>query len=670
MTFPLLAGSRMRDILSAVGKTTTKAGPCLLRNDLRSSLRLPHTTSPYRFVSLSTLTDRSALVQDQALSEYQQPHAATSATDLEHVDSNDGDATSTNNIRVESEVESTGTTAPGEISAPSLADSSYNTKYRKPTFTPEIDAEILRRRELGLSWTAIGSALGLPHRSCNRRYITVLNPLLYEHWPEHKSQILDDMVAQGKSWAEIAQALGTTSTNCQAKWKNLVRPKDQGRNRQFDMLQSKVLLKVVGKVGEDDWKAVLREFMTQLGGRDMPKVSAEQLRHQYYRLQRRSTQVWTLNEETALIQHVLKHGTSQWEVISEALKFHSPEQCKEKWTTLDMKTRPFKEKAWYKGERSNFWRLWQRYGTDWAKISGFMSRRSPEQCERFFKTLTAGFNEEDKDEFDRKVKELADSYSQYTQFVWKKEDSDRLWDVAEQVRSEGKDSRIEWEKVAERMGLKLTPVQYKHHHYYLKTIRKTGLAGKWSDEEIRTLERAVREVGRDWALICQDYLPHRNPKAICHKFTTIKHKGSHISPEEYETLMSKIDLQEEASKHEQGDGASGAKAFVPDWNAIARSMPGGTWTADQCRDAYESSFRNHLRKSVWTPKQDSALLEATKIFGRKNWIKVAERIPEKDTWECRLRWSELHETIVENKELAAIQAKTIRSHPHMANYAS
>ncbi|KAG0353213.1 Transcription factor myb3r-5 [Gamsiella multidivaricata] len=603
MTFPLLAGSRMRDILSAVGKTTTKAGPCLLRNDLRSSLRLPHTTSPYRFVSLSTLTDRSALVQDQALSEYQQPHAATSATDLEHVDSNDGDATSTNNIRVESEVESTGTTAPGEISAPSLADSSYNTKYRKPTFTPEIDAEILRRRELGLSWTAIGSALGLPHRSCNRRYITVLNPLLYEHWPEHKSQILDDMVAQGKSWAEIAQALGTTSTNCQAKWKNLVRPKDQGRNRQFDMLQS-------------------------------------------------------------------KHGTSQWEVISEALKFHSPEQCKEKWTTLDMKTRPFKEKAWYKGERSNFWRLWQRYGTDWAKISGFMSRRSPEQCERFFKTLTAGFNEEDKDEFDRKVKELADSYSQYTQFVWKKEDSDRLWDVAEQVRSEGKDSRIEWEKVAERMGLKLTPVQYKHHHYYLKTIRKTGLAGKWSDEEIRTLERAVREVGRDWALICQDYLPHRNPKAICHKFTTIKHKGSHISPEEYETLMSKIDLQEEASKHEQGDGASGAKAFVPDWNAIARSMPGGTWTADQCRDAYESSFRNHLRKSVWTPKQDSALLEATKIFGRKNWIKVAERIPEKDTWECRLRWSELHETIVENKELAAIQAKTIRSHPHMANYAS
>ncbi|KAG0306777.1 Myb-like DNA-binding domain protein [Dissophora globulifera] len=655
MSLSLLAvASRMRGTLS-VGRRA--AGPCLLKKDPFQTLRSPlaftlsrpsQTFFPYRLASFSTVSDSATVSQENAHSN-QQPQATTSVIGAtsEHGDSGSDSQPTT---VLEEEVETT--TAPARVS---ITDSSYNAKYRKPTFTPELDAKIVQMREQGISWSAIGSSLGLPYRSCHRRYCTILDPDLQTQWSEERLKRMDEMVAEGKSWAEIASELKTTTTACHAKWKFLVKPKDQFRNRQFDTLQSKVLIKVVEELGQNDWKAVLRAFMMQMGGRDMAKVTSEQLRHQYIRLQRRLPNSWSLNEETALIQHVLKHGTSKWDMIAEALgQKHSAERCQQKWTTMDMKPRELKDKAWYKSERANFWRLWLRCGSDWEEIAGYMPRRPADQIESFFNKATKQFNKEDPEEFDRQVRHHAEISSAYSTHIWKKEESDRLWEVAEECKQ---GHRVVWEEVAKTMNMGLGPDQYKHHHYYLKTARKGGLAGLWTDKEVKVLEMAVQDVGRDWARISREYLPHRNAKALCHKFSTIRYKGAHILPVEYDTLMTNIEGQEEQFHRDPTKSAE--VEFRPDWNMVAKAMPGRGWTADQCREAYEYSFKNY-RRSSWSEEEDSKLLEAAKLFGRKNWAKAAAEIPGKNDWECRLRWTELHKPILEDEQSVPLLAKATR----------
>src|SRR5690606_35200783 len=128
-------------------------------------------------------------------------------------------------------------------------------------------------------------------------------------------------------------------------------------------------------------------------------------------------------------QHVLKHGTDKWEMISEALKHHTPEQCKEKWTMMDMNTFIPVEKAWYKAERANFWRLWERYGEDWEKIARYIPKRTPQQCEAFFNKMTTNLDRSNPEEFQKGVEALANGLKDYSMFVWKKEESDMLWKV-------------------------------------------------------------------------------------------------------------------------------------------------------------------------------------------------------------------------------------------------
>ncbi|ORY96038.1 hypothetical protein BCR41DRAFT_314920 [Lobosporangium transversale] len=136
----------------------------------------------------------------------------------------------------------------------------------------------------------------------------------------------------------------------------------------------------------------------------MAKITPQQLRYKYYSILRRPAHVWSVSEETALIQHVLKHGTNQWEMISEALQTHSPEQCKERWKSLDMKTRNAKnskDKMWYKVERGNFWRHYLRHGADWKELAQFLVNRTPEQCEAFFSKATASFDKSNPEKFNR-----------------------------------------------------------------------------------------------------------------------------------------------------------------------------------------------------------------------------------------------------------------------------
>jgi len=526
---------------------------------------------------------------------------------------------------------------------------------KRPEFTPEMDAEIVRLRTAGESWGMIASKVARPQRSCHRRFISLLDPSLREFWtPENLAQ-LDSLVGEGKSWVDIGKEIGVFSTSCQMKWRSLVRPKTRGRNRQFDQIQSRVLLELVAEHGEEDWKVILRGFMIRLGGKDMAKVTAEQLRHQYYRLQRKPVHVWTVDDETALIQHVLKNGTSNWEALSEALgqERHSPERCREKWLTMDMKDHTPKVRAWYKAERGNFWRLWLKMGSDWKNVAESLYRRTPDQCQAFFEKATEKFDKEDPEKYSSQLQALAQEMSTYNTVVWKPEDSDRLWEVAEECK--GPAGRVIWHKVAEKMTMGISAEQYKHHHYYLKLSRGSkGLNGPWTDEEVQLLEKAVQEIGRHWKKVSELYLPHRNSKSLCHKYQMLRIRGQHVSLEDYDALMARIDAQEKEHQRRFGMEEQSSLSFntdtsipfTPDWGKLAKAMSGRSWTPEKCKETYETSFKSRIKSQQWTEEEDLSLKNAVENLGRKNWIGVARQFTSRDPWQCRLRWSELHEPIV------------------------
>ncbi|KAG0265535.1 hypothetical protein BG011_004563 [Mortierella polycephala] len=652
MAPPLLSVAiHLRGAMSTIRSTHPH---CLKRNPTALLFRLSHPTAAsasasasYRFSILSTASSHTTSLAQDDLSLFKGSNQYYQLNTKNHISGNpQGLSPSTSETDASSSSPKTGAAAAVAEPATTI-DSADRSKYNKPQFTPEMDRELLQLREQGHPWTTIGSIMGVPYRSCHRRYNTALDPQLHELWSQRTIERMDELVAQGKSWSDIAQDLGIRSSSCQIKWKALAKPKGMERNRLFDSLQSRVLLQLVEEHGEDNWSVVMRGFMMKLGGKDMSKVTPEQLRHQYYRLQRKSTHVWSLKEETALIQHVLKHGTGEWENISQALRRHTPEQCKEKWTSLDMSTKKPKNKAWYRAERSNFWRLWQRFGTDWDTIANSLPKRRPIECEAFFNKATAKFSKDDPELFQKHVQDLADDLAQYKSHAWKKEDSKRLLVVSDQCRS--KSGRVNWDKVEKAMDLNLSASQYKHHHHYLMTIRRGGLSGQWTEDEVRILEGAVMKHGKKWVLISKTYLPSRNPKSVCHKFNMIQHKGNYKSEEEYDALMSKVDLQEQEfnRRQEKSGRPTLSVTFKPNWHEVARSMPGGTWTAEQCQSAYESSFKNHLKHAQWTAEQDKVLLAATRTMGCRNWIGVAKEVPGKDTWECRLRWSELQKPVLE-----------------------
>ncbi|KAF9155610.1 Myblike DNAbinding domain-containing protein [Actinomortierella ambigua] len=537
--------------------------------------------------------------------------------------------------------------------------------YRpKVSFTPEMDAELIRMHHEGKSWAAIASVLGIPYRTCHRRYAQHLDPKSTEWTPEDTAK-LDELANKGIAWSEIARELNKSSIGCQARWRATTRPsKDVNRTRHFDALQSHVLLRIVSEIGENDWKRVLREFMTHLGSNDMARVTAAQLRHQYYRLQR-SFNPWTMDEETKLIQHVVEHGLEQWDKIAAEIgETHSAEECRLRWMALDMRNKKPTDKLWYRSEQSNFWRYWLHHGDNWPNIAYSMRKRTPDMCRRFFETATAHIDKSDPDKFQAEVRAMAERLSNYSTIIWSKEHSDQLYKTAEAMRLTNPMGRVTWSYTDNIMQLGIEPTQYKHHYYYLKSVHKLGgLSGTWTDSEVRQLVSAVQELGRDWTAISLRYMPHRNPKALCHKFKSVSHRGNYISEQEYFTLLETVKQEEEGQQREavseSHGGSSSPSSSVKlsiDWERVAKALPG--WTASECQQAYASSVRSILRSAQWTEEQDAKLMRTIQVVGKKDWVGVAREMRDMDSWTCRVRYAQLQSALKDSQKLENIDTKT------------
>ncbi|KAF9309631.1 hypothetical protein BG003_009531 [Podila horticola] len=412
---------------------------------------------------------------------------------------------------------------------------------------------------------------------------------------------------------------------------------------------------------------------------------------------------WSLDQENALIQHVIRNGTHNWDKISSHFGgAHSPEECRAYWKYLDMPVvrGRTKESIWEPQGEAQFWRLWLEHGSDFEKISnqlrtpirhyaeeshgvsalsGSTSARSiAEDCAELFRQRTGAIskdlsNDESSEEFQRACVELALSRSTPPAFKWDKEKSVKLQKLVRQrLRTRGVQVNwINWKWVARHVGSGVTAQRCNLHWRWLRKI-ETNIH-EWTDEDIQLLEQGVREIGpvfhheisdanagddgvenmstnsssgpglAGFKTIQRFYLPDRTVDKLQRKYFLLSDKATQVTVEEYMAIMDAVE------EHGQ------------DWDKVAESLralnedtsrgllPSGfnttAWTKAPCRRVWEASYKHTLQHTPWTEREDQDLKEAVLQIGKNDWLIIARFFPGKSPWQCRLRWCSITDTL-------------------------
>ncbi|KAI7816537.1 hypothetical protein BC939DRAFT_468732 [Gamsiella multidivaricata] len=235
---------------------------------------------------------------------------------------------------------------------------------------------------------------------------------------------------------------------------------------------------------------------------------------------------WTPEEETTLIQHVIRNGTRAWQEISDALAGrHSAEECQGYWKHLDMPVRRAEKQSykWEPHKEALFWRLWLESGSDFDEISrklcnfkGFegagalqssdqgqsstSSRITIQDCEELFTQRTQQLRkvageQQDDEVFRNDCVEMALMLSKPSPFKWDKEKSVKLQKLVRQ-RLKSRDIQvnwINWRWVARHVGGGVTAQRCCVHWRQLRKVEIDKES--WTDEDILLLEQGIREIG-------------------------------------------------------------------------------------------------------------------------------------------------------------------------------
>ncbi|KAF9428164.1 hypothetical protein BGZ94_003205 [Podila epigama] len=575
---------------------------------------------------------------------------------------------------------------------------------------PDEDKTIVRMVQEGFPWTQIGEALQRSYSSCYSRYCSKLDPYITSSWTTEKLDQLNTMALQGMSWTQIRKELGIRSLVCKKKWVSLGKlsknHNDQGshstaepsdnpsialvkranvRGMYFSKIEFQLLQDLVEKHGQldDAGQAILEDFKQQSFDRASQRsqispftrarleaLTIDDLRYKYLRLSQGKT-FWTRDQETSLIQQVLKHGTAddKWEIIATYVGPHSPKECRSHWKKLDMPTQPTVSR-WSKTEQSTFWSHWLEHGSDFDTLSKLLYVRSPQDCQQFFDNATRDVYKQDPDIFRNQVQALLDTLPTLDKKVsFSREQSLTLRQALRRYSktARAKTSRSEmWRWVANKVPGGLSPSSCALHWHYLcqnmdvisGPLEENGARIKpeknssWSHEELKLLDQGIRELCPNWRGIQQRYLPWRTSRAIRQRWLYMSDKSIRISEAEYYKILH-----------------AGEATEAIDWDELIKEMPG--WNNAPCQRVFECSYKHIIRHTVWQPEEDRLLIEKTIEENGRDWHAIAAHFKgiqpamaplfnpplyspndpmqprtRKTAWQCRLRWCQLVEPLM------------------------
>ncbi|KAG0240456.1 Myblike DNAbinding domain-containing protein [Actinomortierella wolfii] len=525
-------------------------------------------------------------------------------------------------------------------------------------WTPELDEQVIRLRKLGLTWREIGSKLQISHVSCRKRYEAILWPKATQYWNDERSATLAEYLRQGRDLDEISEAMG-----------------DEIHPMAIDR-QARAVLKQVQKERRQKEKEVLKlqrayssgekEKWEESGGNELSPASLEQYfseedwnrllsddetisksnmsRQQQKESWRNIHGCWTIEQETTLIQQVLRRGLGDYdhwkEIASVVGGGHSPEACRIRWKNLDM---PVKQAAsiptgWSLVREQNFWRIWREQRPDicWDRIAQELGENvTAQECEQYFDYMSAPFRSKSipRHLFQKLLEERLDRLSESMArkggvLFWTKPRSTQLQTLARIFYGPHwwRRRRILWRKVAKQMGSGVTRLQCHQHWSYLKPIFRAT----WTRDEVKLLEKGVRIYGEDWPAIRHAFLPHRTVSALRRKWLIISDHGAKLTVDEYMTLLTSIQA---ACKQ------SGSSTEI-DWVRIASQLPG--WAPAPCRRVWESSYLYLLQNTEFSAEEDHWLVLNMDPAAPQDWEAVPQQLDStKSPWLYRLRWCQL-----------------------------
>ncbi|KAG0348736.1 hypothetical protein BG004_004312 [Podila humilis] len=585
---------------------------------------------------------------------------------------------------------------------------------KRTTWSKQMDQTILDMMEGGKQWQEIGETLGRPYSSCYTRYYTVLDPFLKNAWTPDKIEMLNKLAKAGTAWKLIGKELGIRPLACKSKWADLGKTAAEGttttasdpatsemlgtkvespgstepaqkiRTVAFSRDESRIILDLVETYGhEDKWDTILYKFKEKLTAlatqrarvsylttKRIEAITSENLRHQFLRLLR-SKVLWTFDQETSLIQQVLRLGTDddKWAEIAERTGFHSPEACRSHWKQLDMPVNATLTR-WSKIEQANFWSLWLRYGSDFEGLAKAHSVRTAIECQEFFEKATRDFNHDNPTQFRGQVQGLlVDLLDGRQKFTFSKEQSQKLQRAMRfysQKVGHNSTQPGTWRWIANKVQRGLSPATCVEHWTYLrqnmdviygpleegKSAIVPHKSSSWSHDELKLLDQGIRELGSAWSDIHQRYLPWRTTRAIRQRWLLMSDRSAKVTVDEYYTILK-----------------AGERVEDIDWNQLVQDMPG--WNKLPCRRVFECSYKHLVQTTVWTPDEDRLLVEKTLEEHGRDWNAIAAhftgiqpaRAPlytptkeqseseskghesmlktHKTAWQCRLRWCQL-----------------------------
>ncbi|KAG0357948.1 hypothetical protein BGZ54_000105 [Gamsiella multidivaricata] len=489
-------------------------------------------------------------------------------------------------------------TTKGQVKEALATESTVMTRKRA-VWDLETDRKIKEMVLAGTPWPEIGLALNRPYASCYSRYYSALEPTLHEPWSPETVARVNELVGQGVSWKTIAKELDMLPTACKAKWRSMRRfdsaiaswemepgtddetassgtaTKSKVKWIAFSKEESLAILELVEKHGQENWDQILKDFherfldttasssnpssvkRNELLTQRILNITVAHLRHQYSCVAN-SKLHWTFDQETMLIQQVLRHGIEgHWEETARLVGLRTPAECRSHWKQLDMPIHVHPTK-WTKTEQSAFWILWKHFGSDFERLSRLGGgHRSPEDCQQYFQETTQGFPdpEIDPEAFDRQIEELQATFPPSDlKYYFTKERSLRLQRALKYYTKQTGQSvpvAAGWEWIASKVQSGLAALVCKDHWNYLRKNmdvvsgpveqKKTAVEpvpiNSWSHEELKLLDQGIRTQGLVWSDIQKRFLPWRTARAIRQRWLLTSDRPIKVTEQEYYTIL-------------------------------------------------------------------------------------------------------------------------------------
>ncbi|KAF9944157.1 hypothetical protein BGZ70_004978, partial [Mortierella alpina] len=405
-------------------------------------------------------------------------------------------------------------------------------------------------------------------------------------------------------------------------------------------------LRAIGQVNRDGdhqgWNALLKDEQRYEHHRSRKRKSKLDAFSQLYLM----NPGWSAKEETILIQFVLNNGLGQWDRVARdhlGGRF-TPVQCRTCWKNLDMpvvaslESKAAHQEA-YEGSS-------QHRGGINNEVTGVERDAKPAE-------MRAGIEE------DGVLSTEGISRSRKPAFIWDKELSVRLQAVMRQAYKSRAThmEEINWLWVSTKVHPDATSRICKNHWRFLHPESKpvttpsatSHAAVKiWTHEDVRKLEEGVRLLGpRKLTTIRDHFLPHMTKDDITRQWFRISDKATIIDEEEYYQLLGAVEKVVIGTQGRTTGTILDRDPQSQDWTEVERIMgPGSGWKRMPCKRVWESSFQHLVRRTVWSPKEDSTLLRMVKFVGRDDWFTVAKAMQiGRTAWQCRLRWCQLLDPI-------------------------